>query len=242
MTGAATAVTSASATLNGTVNPDGSQINDCHFTISPAPPAGGSIPCPQQIGAGSTPVAVSAGIGGLAPSTAYSVTLVASSAQGTGSGAPVTFSTPAPGAAPTVTVLSLSPSRFRRGSHAATIARARPRHKAKTLPTATTISFALSQPATVTLSFQRAQPGVLLGGRCAAAGTHHGKRRRCTRYAFISQTVVRAAHAGTNRIRFEGVLDGGVRLAPGSYRLTVGARGSAGAAQAGQHPMFTLLA
>jgi hypothetical protein len=83
---------------------------------------------------------------------------------------------------------------------------------------------------------------VLVGRRCAAAGTHHGNRRRCTRYAFISHTVVRAAHAGTNRIRFEGVLDGGARLAPGSYRLTVSARGSAGAAQAGQHPTFTLLA
>jgi hypothetical protein len=157
----------------------------------------------------------------------------------------VTFTTPSVGsggAALTVTGLSLSPSRFRRGGHAATISRAGPRHRAKRLPTATTISFALSQPATVTLTFQAARPGILVGHRCTAPTRSHRKGRRCTRYLAIPGAVRRAAHAGTDRIRFEGVLDGGARLAPGSYRLTVGAQGSAGVAQAGQHPAFTLLA
>jgi hypothetical protein len=251
VTGAAQNVTSTSALLTGTVNADGSPVSDCHFTISPAAPAGGSIPCPQQVGAGSVPVPVSATLTGLSPGTRYTVTLVAASSQGSSSGTPVTFTTPAfimaptpglgPGAAPTVTGVSLSPSRFRRGGHAATISRARPRHKAKTLPTFTTISFALSQPATVTLSVQAAGPGVLARGRCAAPTKGRGRARHCTRYMTVPGTVRLAAHAGADRVHFEGVLDGGRSLAPGSYRLTLTASAAAGATTAAQHPAFTLV-
>jgi hypothetical protein len=248
VTGAASAVTSTSATLNGTVNPDNSQITDCHFTIAPAPPAGGSIPCPQQIGAGGAPVAVSASLTGLSPATSYTVSLLAASAQGSSSGAPVTFTTPAltgpgpgSGTALTVTGPSLFPSRFRRGRHTATITRAGGRHRAKAFPTATTISFALSQPATVTLSFQVARPGVLARGRCTAPpkGRHGG--RPCTHYVTIPGVVRRAGHTGTDRVRFEGVLDGGRSLAPGSYRLSLSASAAAVTATASGHPAFTLL-
>ena len=69
----------------------------------------------------------------------------------------------------------------------------------------------------------------------------HRKGRSCTRYAPISHTVVRNAHAGLNRIHFEGVLDGGARLTPGSYRLSLLARGASGSVTAAQHPTFTLL-
>jgi hypothetical protein len=252
VTGAASAVTTASATLNGTVNPNNSQITDCHFTISPAPPSGGFTPCPQQIGAGSAPAAVSAGVSGLSPSTSYTITLSASSAQGSSSGAPVVFTTPAvgtpgsgtPGAgsAPlAVTGLSLSPNRFRRGGHEATITRAGGRHKAKTLPTSTTISFALSQPATVTLSFQAAKPGVLSRGRCTAPPNGRRTGRPCTRYVVVPGAVRRAGHIGTNRIRFQGVLDGRRSLAPGSYRLLLSAANAGGSSSAPQHPGFTLL-
>jgi hypothetical protein len=53
--------------------------------------------------------------------------------------------------------------------------------------------------------------------------------------------VSRAAHAGTNHIRFQGVLDGGRSLAPGSYRLSLSADNAGGTSSAGQHPGFTLL-
>jgi hypothetical protein len=238
-TGAPTSVTSTSATLTGTVNPDGSQVSDCHFVVVPAPPAGATIPCVQQVGAGSTPVAVSAGVGGLAPSTTYTVTLVASSAQGTGSGAGVPFTTASvgrgAGGSLSVTHVALSPGRFHRGHHAATISRA------KSGPIGTTVSFQLSAAASVTLSFERAQLGVLVGRRCAPVGKGHTKGRRCARYAAISHTVVRNGHAGLDRMHFEGLLDGGTRLTPGSYRLSVSARGASGSVTAAQHPTFTLL-
>jgi hypothetical protein len=240
-TGAPSSVTSTSATLTGTVNPDGSQVSDCHFVVVPAPPAGATIPCVQQVGAGSTPVAVSAGVFGLAPSTTYTVTLVASSAQGTGSGASVAFSTAPMGAGGSLSVthVVVSPGRFHRGHHAATISRA------KSGPIGTTVSFQLSAAASVTLNFERAQPGVLVGRRCAPVGKGHTKGhtkgRHCTRYASISHTVVRNGHAGLDRIHFEGLLDGGTRLAPGGYRLSVSARGVSGSVTAAQHPTFTLL-
>jgi hypothetical protein len=239
ITGAPSAVKSTSVTLTGSVNPDGSQVSDCHFNVVPAPPSGSSVPCVQQVGAGSTPVAVSASLGGLTPSTTYAVTLVASSAQGTGSGAAVPFATATagPGASGSLSVthVVVSPGRFHRGRHAATISRAKPG------ATGTTISFQLSQAASVVMSVQRAQPGVLARHRCVAPGRAHGKPHRCTRFTTVSGGIVRGAHAGLNHVHFEGVLDGGARLAPGSYRLTVGARGSAGVAQAAQHPTFTLL-
>jgi hypothetical protein len=193
----------------------------------------------QQVGAGSAPVAVSTGVDGLKRSTTYTVTLVASSAQGTTSGASVGFSTPAPGAGGgslSVTQLALSRARFHRGRHAATIS------TSKGTKAGTTISFRLSGAGTVTLSFQRVQAGVLVGRRCLAPGKGHARGRRCSRYTAIAHAVARAGHAGLNRVHFEGVLDGGARLAPGGYRLSLSARGPAGSANAAQHPTFTLLA
>jgi len=245
VTGLAQAVTSVSATLTGTVNPDGSGVTECHFTISPAPSAGPSIPCQQQVGAGSVPVAVSAAIAGLAPSTSYTVTLTASSAQGSASGSAVKFVTPAPGSGGTtgatsnltITNLKLSPTRFRRGRRAATIAR----RATKTLPTATTISFALSQAANVKLSFEAARAGVLGAHTCVALGKTHRKGKPCTRYAPIPRGVSSSAHAGTDRITFDGVLDGGSRLAPGSYRLSVTANTASASTTAAQRPAFVLV-
>jgi hypothetical protein len=146
-----------------------------------------------------------------------------------------------PGPALTVAGLSLSPSRFRRGAREATITRASGRPKAKTLPTSTTISFGLSQPATVTLSFQAALPGVLVRGKCTAPPKGRRKGRPCTRYVAVPGAVRRAAHTGTNRIRFQGALDSRRKLALGSYRLSLTASTAAAAATAAQRPGFTLL-
>jgi hypothetical protein len=248
VTGAPSAVTSSAATLTGTVNPDGSSIVACEFTISPAPSSGASVPCTQQVGAGSTPHAISAPVAGLAAATAYTVTLVASSAQGTSTGAPVTFTTAAEsnastaglasghaGAGLTVTGLTLSPTRFRRGRHAARLTRT------KAVATATTLTFALSEAATVTLTFEQARAGALVGHTCGARKGSRRKGRPCTRYTLIPGDVRESAHAGTDRIDFQGVLDGGKALSPGAYRVSLSARAGGAAAATAQHPTFTLL-
>jgi hypothetical protein len=216
-------------------------VTDCHFAISPAAGAGASIPCPQQIGAGSTPVAVAAPVGGLSPGATYTVTLVAASTQGSSSGAPVTFTTPTPSssstvpAAPAVGALKLSPTRFRRGRAAATVSRR------AAIPSATTISLTLSAPATVTLVFERPGAGTIVGRRCLARSGRHATGKRCTRYTRVSGAINRLIHAGAVRVHFDGVLDGGLRLAPGAYRLSLSAANAGGATLAAQHPAFTLL-
>ncbi len=249
VTGAPSALTATTAALDGTVNPSDWLVSSCAFALSPAPAGVAAFPCAQQLGAGSAPLPVSATAAGLAPSTTYTVTLLATSVQGTGSGSPVTFTTPASsatsvgdgssagggsgGAGPAVSALKVSPTSFRRGRHAAVLASTRPKPKV----TGTTISFQLSTAASVTLSFQRAVPGQLAGHSCVAPSSKRHRARRCTRYAPVGGAVTLAAHAGANRIHFEGVLGGGAALPPGNYRLAF----TAGHTMAPQHPTFTLL-
>ena len=79
------------------------------------------------------------------------------------------------------------------------------------------------------------------GASAALVSKTHRKGKRCTRYTTVRGGVTRTGHAGTDKITFAGVLDGGTRLAPGTYRLALGATGPAGSATATQHPSFTLL-
>ncbi len=197
-------------------------VSDCHFTdLARAAAAAARCRAPAGRRAAKRPSRSRRRSPGSQPASAYAVTLVASSAQGSGSGSAVGFATPAAsasgGRALTVSSLRLSASRFHRGKHAAVIANARP----KAPPAATTISFGLSGAATVTITFQQAEAGVIVGRRCAAASAARRRGRRCTLYRAVSRAVTRQAHAGTDRVTFDGVLDGGARLAPGSYRLTL---------------------
>jgi hypothetical protein len=250
VTAAPSAVTATTATLGGTVNPSAWQITSCAFELSPAPAGVALFPCAQQLGAGVTPLPVSATATGLAPSTTYTATLLATSVQGTGSGSPVTFTTrsatatpagrtPAPGStlSPVVSAIKLSPTRFRRGTNAATLTK----HSHKRVPVGTTISFTLSQAATVTLAFQRAQPGLSSAGHCLAPSPKRRHDRRCTRYTAVHGSVSIPAPAGTDRIDFDGLLAGGAKLTPGSYLLLLSASAATGTTSAARHPSFTLL-
>lgn len=229
-TAAAAAVTRTGATLTGTVNPYFSQVTDCHFTIVPAAAAGGGFPCAQQLGAGATPASVSAAAVGLAPATRYTATLIAANAQGATSGGAVTFTTAAAG--PRVRGLKVSPSRFRRGRHRARVARS---------GAGTTLTFRLSAAARVKLTFERAAPGRTAGHRCVAATAARHRAARCTRYTRVTGAMSTAARVGLDRIHFEGVLDGGRRLALGTYRLSLVAVDAAGLPSPAQHTKFTIV-
>ena len=97
----ASSVTQTTATLNGTVNPNGSQITDCHFDYGTTTSYGSSVPCSTSPGTGTTPVAVLAPISGLAPGTTYNFRLVATSAEGTSNGNNRTVTTTPPAGQPT---------------------------------------------------------------------------------------------------------------------------------------------
>jgi hypothetical protein len=96
-TGPATGVTVRSATLEGTVNPEGLPLTSCEFEYGTGGSYGQSAPCHPgavEIGSGSAPVPVSAEITGLQPGTVYNYRLVAANASVSSEGQGTTFLTP----------------------------------------------------------------------------------------------------------------------------------------------------
>ena len=237
-------LTSGTAVLEGTVNPNLWTPLSCVFDVSPAPDGVPGFPCAQQLSALGAPVAVSATALGLTPATAYTFTLSATTVAGQSTSTPVSFLTPQAGtsllatAAPSIVGLRVSPTSFRRGKSPARLEAGTARSHAAVH--STTISFTLSHAATVTFSFAAAARGVVRGKHCSAA--RKGARGpRCTLYRTIRSTLRTTAPAGHDVVVFDGVADHGARLATGSYRLTATAADSAGSSTAGAHPSFTIL-
>ncbi len=81
-------VTSTSAHLSGTVNPNGMQVTACEFEV-----AGQAVPCSTSPGSGSEPVEVTATITGLTPATAYSYRLAVTDEHGTATSQEQPFTT-----------------------------------------------------------------------------------------------------------------------------------------------------
>ena len=98
-TGSASNVAQASATVNGTVNPAGT---DTHYHFQYGTTSSyGSNTTSTDAGSGTDNVAASAGLTGLAPSTTYHYRIVAVSTAGTTNGADQTFTTTTPPTATT---------------------------------------------------------------------------------------------------------------------------------------------
>jgi sugar lactone lactonase YvrE len=109
-TGTVTEVGEGEATLNGTVNPRGFEVEDCHFEYltdaeyeanleAEDPPFEGAetVPCAEstaEIGEGTSPVPVHADIGGLDPEERYRFRAVAKNEFGEASGEAVLFGPP----------------------------------------------------------------------------------------------------------------------------------------------------
>jgi hypothetical protein len=92
VTGQAISVAGKSVTLGGTVDPDGTTITDCHFEYGTTTRYGQSQSC-ASTPSGSSPVAVSADIAGLAENTIYHFRLVAANSGGSYPGLDETFTT-----------------------------------------------------------------------------------------------------------------------------------------------------
>jgi hypothetical protein len=88
----ASGVTKEGASLSGTVDPRGAAVSECKFEYGVTDefgtgPYNHSVPCeqtPVEIGAGSSPVAVSAQLEGLKPGELYHFRLIAANANGAG--------------------------------------------------------------------------------------------------------------------------------------------------------------
>lgn len=87
-TGPATDVTANSATLNGSIDPEGIAVTECFFEYGITTAYGTSVPCeapgPGEIGAGNAPVPVHASVTGLSGSTEYHYRLVSGTAESGG--------------------------------------------------------------------------------------------------------------------------------------------------------------
>jgi hypothetical protein len=90
---AVTFLTQTSATLNARVNPDGQNVTECEFEYGTSTGYGSKAPCSALPGSSESPVAVSAKLAGLTPSTEYHFRVVTKSAAGTVAGPDVTFKT-----------------------------------------------------------------------------------------------------------------------------------------------------
>ncbi len=93
VTAAAAPVTQTAATLNATVNPEGTTVSACRFEFGISEAYGSSVPCFSGPGSGQSPVAVAASLAGLASSTTYHFRIVATNSGGTSYGSDETFST-----------------------------------------------------------------------------------------------------------------------------------------------------
>ncbi len=115
--------------------------------------------------------------------------------------------------APIVSGLSETARVWREGSALARISRKKP-------PVGTTFSFTLNEAASVTFTFTRPAGGRKIGKRCVAETKKNEKRKRCTR-TVVAGSLTFSAHAGTNKVRFDGRISKHRKLAPGSYTLLV---------------------
>ena len=136
---------------------------------------------------------------------------------------PAPPSAPFATAAPTISRLKETAKAWREASALADVNAEGNRKK---LPLGTTFSFDLNERASVTLTFIRTLKGHKAGTTCVVQ-TRTRTGARCTRTVF-ADTLTFSAHAGTNKVRFEGLGAEHKKLRPGSYTLLITATSEAG--------------
>ncbi len=93
VTGAASSVGQTTATLEGTVNPNGENVTGCTFEYGTKAANEASMPCSSLPGAGTSLVTVSTTITGLSANTTYHFRITATNEGGPSTGSERTFST-----------------------------------------------------------------------------------------------------------------------------------------------------
>jgi PKD repeat protein len=147
----------------------------------------------------------------------YTVTITASDGLGnpTTVSYPVVVSAPVvPATAPLLTKVGQSASRWRRGSKLPRYARVRKP------PLGTTFTLTLDKAAKVSFAFMRRTAGRRVSGRCVSATKRNARKPRCTRSA-PAGTLSFAAHAGVNKLTFQGRLSKSARLPAGDYSVAI---------------------
>jgi hypothetical protein len=126
---------------------------------------------------------------------------------------------PQPPLAPRLSGLGQSAKTWREGTKLAKLSASRGKGRRK-LPVGTTFSFKLDRPAQVIFKFTRSAGGRRVGKRCVPQTHKNRHKRRCTR-TVVAGTLAFSAHAGLNKVRFQGLIARRKKLKPGSYKLLV---------------------
>jgi hypothetical protein len=197
----------------------------------------------QGVGPTTAQAPITASVGGLAPGTTYHFRLVVQNGVGTAYGAERTFTTaPAPGAparpstAPKLTNVAQSHARWREGRKLAALSR-RSRKKA---PLGTTFSFTLDQRSSVRFAFTQQADGRKVAGRCVAKSRKNRHKRSCKR-TLARGALAFAAHAGANKLAFQGLLARSKKLPLGRYTLLITATNKAGQRSHAQALRFAIV-
>ncbi len=130
---------------------------------------------------------------------------------------------PSPSSTPTLSALSETAKIWREGNALAAISSEQKGKKQS--PVGTTFSFSLNEPASVTFTFTGLVSGRKVGKTCVPETKKNNRKRRCTR-TVTAGTLTFSAHAGTNKVRFEGPISRHKKLKPGSYTLLATATAS----------------
>jgi hypothetical protein len=151
----------------------------------------------------------------------------------------VSISLPAPSMpAPSISGLSETANRWREGNAVAQITRRRKKRP----PVGTTFSFTFNEAASVTFTFTEPAKGRKVGKKCVAqTKKNERKHRRCSRIV-VAGMLTFSAHAGMNKVRFEGRVSKHKKLGLGSYTLQVSATNAAGErSTAHRRPTFMIV-
>ncbi|HEX3911520.1 MAG TPA: hypothetical protein VHW67_12560 [Solirubrobacteraceae bacterium] len=132
---------------------------------------------------------------------------------------------------PVISSLGQTAKTWREGSQLAKLSSTRGKRKKK-LPIGTTFSFKLDRAAQVTFTFTKPAPGRKVGKRCVAQTPKNKRKHRCKR-TVTAGALTFAAHVGTNKVRFQGLISKRKKLKPGNYKLLVTATGSGGRSRTG---------
>ncbi len=239
-------IDSTGATLNGTIDPHGTEV-EYYFEYGLTPEYGLST-AQTSAGSGDFDVEASETIAELSPGVTYHYRLVAVDDSTKQYGSEVTFTTtalpplvktiepgPGPGPAPNETPPPPAPhqipsppsvqnarqsaTRWRESDRLARISRAK-------TPTGTTFSFSLNEQAIVSFSFAQLVGGPRGAHSCLAKTHENVKRTICD--TAVAETLSFTGHSGTNSVIFAGRLSHTSKLRPGRYELTITATNSAG--------------
>jgi DNA-binding beta-propeller fold protein YncE len=125
--------------------------------------------------------------------------------------------------APTLSHLAETAKTWREGGALAQISASG--SKKKRPPLGTTFSFVLNEPASIVFTFAEPVAGRKVGKSCVAQTSKNKHKPRCAR-TLTAGTFTFSAHAGTNKVHFEGLISRHTKLKPGSYTLLVSATAS----------------